>query len=226
MLAKVRRNGSTGIEKEMTELLSEDALVLETERLRLSPLGPDDIDMIRSVWCDPEVMFFVGNVMTPEAVRDSMSDVVKRGVGGRIGIWCITLKDTGQKIGNAALLPVSIDEDDTDWSQVVADAYPKDQIEIGYQLLPDAWGQGLATEACARLLRFAFEMTDLPEVVANTDPDHLKSQHVLQKCGMHSIGRKRAYGYDDQEWFEMTRRDWVIQASNQRQKGSPFQSPR
>ena len=198
----------------MIDMLSDTALDLQTDRLRLSPLHLDDIDMIQAVWCNPEVMYFVGDVMTPDEVADHMSDAVKRGAGGRIGIWCITRKETGQKIGNVVLTPVSIDEDDTDWSQVVPDAYPRDQIEVGYQLVPDAWGQGFASEACARLLRFAFEMTDLPDVVANTDPDHLKSQLVLQKCGMRAIGRKRAYGYDDQAWFEMTRRDWDAQASN------------
>lgn len=210
----VRKNGNTGNEGPMIDLLPTNMLVLETDRLRLSPLCHDDIDMIRSVWCDPEVMYFVGDAVTPEMVIEDMPDAVKRGAGGRIGIWCIVRKDTGQKIGNVVLTPVPIDEDDTDWTQVVPDAYPKDQIEVGYQLVPDAWRQGFASEACARLLRFAFEMTDLSEVVANTDPDNLKSQHVLRKCGMRSIGLKRAYGYDDQAWFEMTRHDWETRALN------------
>lgn len=199
----------------MIDLLSGDALILETERLRLSPLCLDDTDILQAVWCNPEVMYFVGDAVTPQEVVGHMSDVVKRGAGGRIGIWCIARKDTGHKIGNGVLTPVPIDEDDTDWSQVVPDAYPTDQIEVGYQMVPGAWGQGFATEACARLLRFAFEMTDLPEVVANTDPENSKSQRVLEKCGMRLIGQKRAYGYDDQDWFEMTRRDWDSQASTQ-----------
>ncbi len=195
----------------MMELLSENTLVLETERLRLTPFCPDDVDIAQDVMCDPKVMLFVADAMTPEAVFENMFDVVKRGAGGRIGIWCITREDTGQKIGYGVLTPVPIDESDTDWSQVVPDAYPRDQIEVGYLLVPDAWRQGFATEVCARLLRFAFERTELPEVVATTDPDNLKSQHVLKKCGMRPIGQKRAYGYDDVEWFEMTRRDWDAQ---------------
>ncbi|MEO1140469.1 MAG: GNAT family N-acetyltransferase [Pseudomonadota bacterium] len=199
----------------MIRSLSSDALVLETKRLRLRPFCDQDLDIAQAILCDPKVMHYVADAMTPDAVERHMKDAVKRGAGGRIGIWSIQRKDTGQKIGDGVLTPVPIDDDDIDWTQVVPDAYPRDQIEVGYMLLPDAWGQGFATEACARLLKFAFEMTTLSEVVATTDPDNAKSQHVLQKCGMRPIGTKRAYGYDDVSWFEMTRADWQAQASNQ-----------
>ena len=199
-----------GLWKEVAtvQVLSGGELTLATRRLDLKPLTSEDLDIIQSVWCDPQVMYYVGDVTTPEDVIQDMPQITSRGAGGRVGIWCISRKDTGQKIGNIVLLPVSIDEDDTDWSQVVPDAYPKDEIEVGYQLVPDAWGQGYASEACKRIIRFAFEKTDLPSVVANTDPDHTASKHVLEKCGMRFVGLKRAYGYDDQAWYELTRREW------------------
>ena len=150
----------------------------------------------------------LADAMTPEAVVEHMNDAVKRGAGGRIGIWCITHKETGDKMGDAVLMPVPIDEDDWDYSVVVPDRYPPGQIEIGYMFLKPYWGQGYATEACSRLLRFAFEQTELTEVVATTDPDNAKSQHVLQKCGLKPLGKKRAYGYDDVSWFEITRAEW------------------
>lgn len=106
--------------------------VLETERLRLSLLRLEDIGIILAVWGNPEVMYVVGDVMTPEEVVGYKPIADKRADGGWIGIWCIARKDTGQKIGNVVLTPVSIDEDDTDWSQILPDADPKDQIEVGY----------------------------------------------------------------------------------------------
>ncbi len=187
--------------------LPPDALVLETERLVLRPLTMADEDFARALLCDPKVMRYVGATMTSEAVARLMPDLTKRGAGGRIGIWCAARRDTGERIGDGVLIPLPIDDDSTDWSQVVPDAYPADQIEVGYLLVPSAWGQGFATEICARLLRFAFEETSLSEVVAVTDPDNSRSQRVLTKCGMRSVGPKRAYGYDDVSWFEMTRAD-------------------
>jgi ribosomal-protein-alanine N-acetyltransferase len=188
--------------------LPPEALVLETERLRLTPFTRDDQDIATAVLCDPDVMAFVSEPETPESVAAHMADAVKRGAGGCIGIWCIRRKDTGQKIGDALLMPVPIDEDDYDWSTILPDAYPPGRIEVGYLLIPEAWGQGFATEACARLLRFAFEQTALTQVVATTDPGNTRSQHVLQKCGLKPLGRQRAYNWDDVSWFEITRDAW------------------
>ncbi len=199
----------------MIKALSESELCLETARLRLTPFSAEDIDIAQQIMCNPAVMRYVADAITPEAAVEHMPNTVKRGAGGRIGMWCATRKDTGQKIGDGVLTPVPIEAGDTDWAQVVPDTYPRDQIEVGYMLVQEAWGQGFATEICARLLRFAFEMTSLSEVVATTDPENAKSQHVLQKCGMRPLGRKRAYGTDDVNWFEMTRADWERQMSGQ-----------
>lgn len=189
--------------------LPPDALVLETDRLRLTPLTLNDLDLSQSLLCDPEVMRYVDDPMTSEAVAKHMRDeATKRGAGGRIGIWAATEKQTGRKIGDAVLTPVPIDKDDIDWSEVVPERYPAGQVEVGYLLIPDAWGKGYATEICTRVLRFAFEETALSEVVATTDPENAKSQHVLQKCGLRSIGKKRAYAWDDVSWFEITREEW------------------
>lgn len=187
--------------------LRPEELVLETPRLRLRPLTAADEDIARALLCDERVMRFVADPMAPEAVRGDMANTTRRGAGGRIGIWCAEIKATDQKIGSGVLTPVPIDDDDTDWSQVVPHAYPQNQIEVGYLLIPSAWGQGFATEICARLLHFFFEHTSLPEVVATTDPSNQMSQRVLTKCGMRCIGAKRAYGYDDVMWYELTRAD-------------------
>ncbi|MEO0772272.1 MAG: GNAT family N-acetyltransferase [Pseudomonadota bacterium] len=185
-----------------------DDLTLETERLILTPYQLEDVDAAKAVLCDERVMRFVGDVMTPEAVEARMTEITKRGAGGRIGMWLVRRKDTGAKIGDAILLPIPVEQDDIDWSQVVPEAYPNAQIEVGYLLVPEAWGQGFATEACTRLVRFFFEETTLDEVVACTDPDNANSQHVLQKSGLRRNGVKRVYAEDNIPWFELTRAEW------------------
>ncbi len=114
------------------------------------------------------------------------------------------------------MTPLPTEEEDYDWSTLVLEAYPSAQIEVGYLLIPDAWGQGFATEACKRLLRLAFEQTGLTEVVATTDPDNLKFQHVLQKSGLKNTGFKHAYAEDDLLWFEITRDHWKFRSSRAR----------
>lgn len=192
----------------MITALPPQDLVLETARLWLRPMTLADEDIACAVLCDPDVMHYVGDAITPEEVRDHMPDAARRGAGGRIGIWCAVRKDTGDKIGDGVLTPVPIDLSDTDWSLVVPEAYPAAEIEVGYLLIPAAWGQGFATEICARLLQFAFEQTALDEVVATTDPENARSQNVLQKCGLRPLGLRRAYGHDDVSWFAVNRVQW------------------
>ncbi|MEQ8293566.1 MAG: GNAT family N-acetyltransferase [Roseovarius sp.] len=189
--------------------LSPAELVLETPRLRLRPLAGDAGDLALSVrlFTDPEVVRYVCDTFTEAELAAEMPVITRRGAGGRIGIWTVTRKDTGEKIGSSILLPLPVELDDTDWSLVVPERYPEAEIEVGYMLVREAWGQGFATEACTRLLEFAFESTILDEIKATTDPGNVASQHVLTKCGLRHEGMRRAYDCDCCG-FSITRAEW------------------
>lgn len=191
----------------MIEALEPWALVLDTPRLRLRPWSVEDEDLCLALLCDPAVMRFVGGVLSEADARAHMPNALRRGAGGRLGIWSVERRDTGEVIGDGVLTPIPIDTEEPDWAQLVPDAYPEAEIEVGYLLKPGAWGQGFATEICARLLRHAFEQTALARVVACTDPENHLSQKVLLKCGMRGCGTARAYG-EMVPWYEMTRADW------------------
>lgn len=189
--------------------LADSAQVLETDRLRLAPLTMEDLPLAQSLLGDIRVMRYVsGQAETPEQVAAHMPNAVRKGAGGRLGIWSIALKETGEKIGDTVLLPLPIETDDTEWQMVVPERYPDAFIEVGYLLKPAFWGQGYATEACMRLLQFGFEYTSLDAIYAVTDPENLNSQNVLRKCGLRDLGRRRAYASDDVSWFEITRDVW------------------
>lgn len=64
----------------------------------------------------------------------------------------------------------------------------KGSVEIGYSILSQFRGAGLATEAAMRLIAWAFTHHDVLEVSAETLP-HLKSSiRVLEKNGMEFTG--------------------------------------
>jgi len=182
-------------------------LELHTERLSLRPFADTDLDLALEMWTDPEVVKYVGEVMTEEGVRMEMPDSIKRGGNGGIGIWCVADRATGEKLGDAYLLPRAIDEDDTDFSLVVMGQMPDADIEVGYFLRPSAWGRGYATEICKRLLQFAFQELPLDEVVASVDDGNAASQKVLEKSGLINRGRTRSYGKDS-PIFRITREEW------------------
>lgn len=183
-------------------------LILETQRLLLRPLTEADLDLGYVLLTDPAVTKYAGRTHTRAEVVEQMPTAVRRCARGAIGIWCVSDRATGEKLGTAILLPLPIDEDDTNWDLVQGDALPDAEIEVGYMFKPSAWGKGFATEACTRLVRFAFEETDLSEVVAVTAPENAPSQNVLRKSGLRDVGLRRAYGKEC-PGFRITRAEWL-----------------
>lgn len=188
-------------------------LEFESARLTYRPLALSDLDLTIEQWTDPDVAKYTsGGTYTVAQLEDDMPRVTRRCAGGCIGVWVLTEKVSQEKLGTAILLPMPVELDDTDWDLVVGDNLPPGDVEIGYILKKSAWGKGYATEACQRLLRFAFEETPLQELVATIDPDNVASRHVLEKCGLRHLGLIRAYA-SDCPGFRITRDEWLARAS-------------
>ncbi len=60
--------------------------------------------------------------------------------------------------------------------------------EIGYSLLPMYHGNGYGTEAAQALIRWAFQHSEVKQVVAETFAELLPSIRVMEKCGMRHVG--------------------------------------
>jgi len=60
--------------------------------------------------------------------------------------------------------------------------------EIGYILLPDFWGRGLASEAVAAVIHRLFAVTDFERITADVDPDNAASIRLLEKLGFVRTG--------------------------------------
>ncbi|MBV9593018.1 MAG: GNAT family N-acetyltransferase, partial [Actinobacteria bacterium] len=58
-------------------------------------------------------------------------------------------------------------------------------VEIGWRLVPNAWGRGLASRSARSALDFAFGPAGLDEVVAMTSVQNTPSERVMQRIGMH-----------------------------------------
>jgi RimJ/RimL family protein N-acetyltransferase len=160
------------------------------------------------MFTDPDVLKFAGGVVEEDEIRRDMSNWIKRGGNGCIGIWCISDRSSGEKFGSAALLPMPVEEDDTDFSLVIPGQTPGGDVEIGYFLKRSAWGKGYATEACRRLIRMAFEESHLTEVVATFEVGNVASRNVLKKAGFVDRGMTRCYGEDGPN-YRITRDEWL-----------------
>lgn len=156
----------------------EDA-ALETERLVLRELRPDDLDAVHAYGSDPEVVEFVPwGPNTEQDSRDFIANTVAdRTEDPRLDwVFAIVPRDTGRLIGTVGLYVRASDEG---------------QAMLGYVLAPDAWGKGYATEASRAMVGFAFQILDMRRVWAACDPDNTGSVRVLEKTGLTLEGRLR-----------------------------------
>ena len=71
---------------------------------------------------------------------------------------------------------------------------PTCDVEVGYRLLHEAWGQGYATEIATALVRYGFGTLTLDRIIGVTHPGNTASQRVLLKSGLADAGWGRYYG--------------------------------
>lgn len=60
----------------------------------------------------------------------------------------------------------------------------RQEVDLGYRLMPAYWEMGLATESSRACLRYGFETLHLARIIGLVHPDNVQSVRVLEKCGM------------------------------------------
>ena len=142
---------------------------LETDRLLLRSLQPQDVEQMVSLVTDPGVTRFLGGPRDAEQVRTILqNELVEQ--PGRLGQWPVVLKVTGEFVGGCGLISKEIEG--------------VTEVELVYALAASAWGKGYAAEIGSALLDFATEELLLKRVVAMIDPENLPSKRVAEKLGM------------------------------------------
>ena len=66
----------------------------------------------------------------------------------------------------------------------------KQDMEIGYGLHPDHWGQGYITEAAELICEYLFQRYPIEKITAYANLDNIGSQRVLEKCGFQNVGEE------------------------------------
>lgn len=76
------------------------------------------------------------------------------------------------------------------------------EANIGYELDPDYWNQGYATEAAHAIVDFGFQHFGVHRIWAECIADNIGSAHVLEKLGMKLEGRLRENNYFKGRWWD------------------------
>jgi RimJ/RimL family protein N-acetyltransferase len=76
------------------------------------------------------------------------------------------------------------------------------EADIGYELAPEHWGKGYATEAARALIAFGFRELGLHRLSAWCVADNTASARVLEKCGLRLEGRLRENEFYKGRWWD------------------------
>ncbi|HKB42977.1 MAG TPA: GNAT family N-acetyltransferase, partial [Chitinophagaceae bacterium] len=60
----------------------------------------------------------------------------------------------------------------------------RNEIDLGYRFIKNAWGKGYATEAAYACIKYGFEKLNLQRIIGRAVQGNIASLNVLQKCGM------------------------------------------
>ncbi|HSK25514.1 MAG TPA: GNAT family N-acetyltransferase [Jiangellales bacterium] len=161
------------------------AVLLETERLRVRDWSTDDADDALAVYGDERVSRWLSPAMSPVPDVDSMRGLLQRWVdeqaeaGTPCGRWAVERRDDGVLVGALVLRRMP--------------PYHED-IEIAWQLAPEHWGHGYATEAAQALARWAFRQS-AHELYAVVRPANERGVAMAKRMGMEWVGETEKY-YD------------------------------
>jgi RimJ/RimL family protein N-acetyltransferase len=146
---------------------------VETERLRLVPWSDDHLDDFARICADPEVMRFIsaGRPLSREDVEVLARRTLATWDEHGFGPWSAIEKASGRWVGRIGI-------------NLLEEWPGPDRWEIGYELAPEFWGRGLATEGAKMALRYAWERTPLERIVSVTVPGNAASRRVMEKCGL------------------------------------------
>ena len=143
---------------------------LRTERLLLNEYTLCDEESFVALFCDEDVVRWMGEGPQPEAqIRALFGRVFDVYREKRFDVWAVRLD--GRHVGHA-----EIKRTDT------VDGY-----ELIYALAPSVWRQGVGTELARAIVEYGFGVLGLDEVHATVHADNVGSFALLRRLGFEHV---------------------------------------
>jgi [ribosomal protein S5]-alanine N-acetyltransferase len=147
-----------------------DDLRIETRRLFLRKMRPDDVAPLEAVLSDAHTMRYYPAPFARDKVEAWVANAIARDEERGFALWSSVLKETGELIGDCGFLLQDIDGEK--------------ELEIGYHTRRDLWGRGLATEAARACRDHGFERLGRERIISLIRPENGPSRKVALKNGM------------------------------------------
>ena len=162
---------------------------IQTERLTMRPFQADDLEFVFQHFSDPQVAQYLLDE-PPVTDRSQAQEIVQfylDSVGKPYNRWVIISKADDQRIGTCGFHK---------WNK------SHQRAEIGYDLSPNAWGQGYMQEAIRAAIQYGFNHMGLHRIEALVYPENTRSLHLLNKLGFKQEGTLRDYFYLDGKFYD------------------------
>lgn len=146
-----------------------------TPRLSLRAWREEDLPEFAAMNADGRVMEYFPATLTAEESAAFLTRIRAEFQSEGFGLYAVERLTDGCLLGFTGL------------HRVAFSGSLNGQVEIGWRLRRDAWGQGYAPEAARACLAHAARL-GIEEVVSFTFVGNLRSQRVMQKLGMTCVG--------------------------------------
>ena len=186
----------------MTTIFDFDVFpVIETPRLILREMVPQDAEAVHYIFSDAEVMQYYDmpaftGIEEAEAMITRQRQRFEQKERFR---WGIALRSNNRIIGTGGYV---------DWNKHWYCG------ELGYDLARAYWRQGIMSEAVLAMIDFGFTSMELNRIEAEVMPENTASAQLLRKLGFQQEGVRREYGFwggmfHDLALFALLRREYT-----------------
>jgi RimJ/RimL family protein N-acetyltransferase len=148
-------------------------IITATERLIIRSWRESDRDDYLATCNNEIVTAHLGGPASVEDIDAALARIVKSQHENGFCYWAVERKRDGAFLGYCGLKRTNL-----------ADSPVENEIEIGWRLRDDVWGQGYASEAATAVLGWAWTHLSVDRIVSFTTPANRGSWGVMQRIGM------------------------------------------
>jgi RimJ/RimL family protein N-acetyltransferase len=143
-----------------------------SQRLEYERISRDHTEALASLMRDPRVMRTLwpwSTVPSEAQIGSSLEGKIAHWERHGFGMWAVCDPIDHQFVGRGGLQ--------------YTDVLGPRAVEVGWAIVPERWGRGLATELAVTSVQVAFADLGLRDVIAFTLPDNAASRRVMEKAG-------------------------------------------
>ena len=154
--------------KEGVRIISSEYLA--TERTIIRNFSTPDTDLLHKLLSNEQVMQYIGDgsLWTKEKVS-AYIDYCQKQDGLTPGLWGVYFRQELELIGRCGIAPCKIEEER--------------ETELCYLLSTKFWNKGYGFEVAMAIRKYATEILNIDNLVAQTHPGNRFSSRIIERCG-------------------------------------------